>query len=369
MQFSMPAGALAGALGQVKGCVPTRSTIPILGHVLLAANGNGVSLRGTNLEMEATAQIAAEVATPGSIAIPGDVLHGIAKRWPKSDAATLVIDGNRAQVSCGRSRYTLRTLPPDDFPAERPIEDGATFEIAGRVLAEILGTTRYAAATDDGRYYLCGVHLAVAGDRLVATATDGHRLARRSCSAPEGCAGMPGVIIPTDAVREIVDLVGDIEGDVKVTVSDRRVRVEADVFAFSSGLVDGKYPDIDRVIPARGEAGVTVGVKLLAAALDRAAVVYAATDQKAPAARFVAGARGLDLIAGVDGFDKASEDVEATVHDRGAEWSVNVKYLADMLKQLPDCEVAVHVNGKAGPVVFIAADQPDALHLIMPQRA
>lgn len=367
MEFTLPAGALATAVGLVKGCVPSRTTVPILNHVLVEARAGEIHVRGTNLEMEAAARSGADVAADGVAALPGDILHGIVKHIGRSDLVTVKLEGSRASLAGGRSRYDLRALPPDDFPVAKTAEDGATFTIAAKTLAALFASTRYALSKEESRWYLKGVNLCVSGEKLIATAADGHRLARRWCALPAGAASMPSVIVPADAVREMGDTLGDAEGDATVTVNASRIRVAIKDFTISSALIGSDFPNVDALIPPVNGAAVTVRTKALAEALERAFVVYQGTDVKAPAAKFVAGSKGLDLTAGVPGMDVGTEDVEATVHERGAVFSMNARYLAEMLKLWPDVDLDIQPNGPGAPILFTAKDVPDMTHIIMPQ--
>lgn len=367
MEFSLPSGALAHVVGLVKGCVPSKTTIPILNHVLIEARAGEIVVRGTNLDMEAEARSGADVAADGIAALPGDILHGIVKRLPKNDLATVRLEGGRASLACGRSRYELRALPPDDFPVMKLSDGGVTFAISAQTLAGMFAATLYAVCNDETRYYLAGVNVSAVGDRLIATASDGHRLARRWCALPEGAAAMPGVIVPTAAGREISDILGEVDGEATVTIGPSRIRVAVKDLTFSSALIDSDFPNVDALIPAANGAAVTVKPKTLADALDRAFVVYSGTDVKAPAAKFTAGAKGLDLTAGVPGMDQGVEDVDAIVHDRGAQFSMNARYLAEMLKLWPDVDLDIQPNGPGAPILFTAKDVPDMTHIIMPQ--
>jgi DNA polymerase III subunit beta len=276
-------------------------------------------------------------------------------------------DNGRASVVCGRSRYDLRALPPDEFPSQYDTDDGAVeFDMPAASLRGLIESTRYAVGTDEARVYLAGVFLHVDGASLIAAATDSLRLARRSCPLPDGAGAMPAVIVPTAAVRQMADMLADADGAVSLAVSPNRIGLSMRDLTFSSVLIAGTYPDYARFIPPAEQAAFTVKPKVLAEAVDRAFVVYAGTDIKAPSAKLTAGAKGVDLAAGDARFDQGTEDVDATVHDRGASFKVNARFLAEMLKVWPDMDVDIQQPIGSGPVLFTSKDAPEQTHLIMP---
>lgn len=367
MDFSVPAGALANAVGLVKGCVPARSTIPILNHVLVSATAGEIVVRGTNLDMEATARSGADVAADGAAALPGEILLGIVKRLPKSDLVQVREADGRAEIRCGAAKYALRILPPEDFPVARSdVADGVTFTIACQQLRGLFEMTRYALCNDESRRYLGGVFLHVGDEMLVAVASDGKRLARRTCPLPDGAVEMPGVIVPANAVREICAMLE--EGDASVTVTEDRIRVETAGFTFSSSLIDSRFPAYNQLIPEATGAHVTVKPRALIDALDRASVLYTGTDIKAPAAWFRAGNGALDMDAGVAQFDTGTETIDAVVHDATAKFRVNLKFLAEMLKLWPEVDLDIQSSPDGGPILFTAREIPDVTHIIMPQK-
>ena len=259
MEFTLEAGELARIVGLVKGMVPARTTIPILSNILIEAADGSVNIRATCLDMEASASAIAEVVTPGAVTVPGHVLHSLAKSLPKTKLATFKLDdGSRPVLTCGKSRYELRALDPGDFPSANPIGKSAVrFSMPGPDLVALLAGTLPSVETDaKTRYYLCGVFLHVYKDNLVAVSTDGHRMARIASDVPPGAAGMPAIIIPTGAAQEIVAMAGD--SDVDIAITPTCIEVMTDKSRLWSKLVDGTYPDYQRVIPVRSNTVASV---------------------------------------------------------------------------------------------------------------
>lgn len=368
MEFSLPAAALARAVGMVKGCVPSKTTIPILAHVLVEARAGEIVVRATNLNMEATCRSGADVGGDGAAALPGDVLHAIVKRMPKSAIVNVRADGARVAVTCKGSSYDLRALAAEEFPSAPRFDGGVTFSIEAPALKRMLDTTRYAAANDDTRPWLSGVFVHADGGDLVAAASNNHRFAKRSHPLPAGVTDVPGAIVPSESVRQISDMMTDLDGTATVTIAKSRLRVEIGDMSLATALIDGEYPQYQALIRVPETPTVTVKAGVLADAVDRAFAVYTGTDTKMPTARFVTGAAGLDLSAGLAGLDTGTEDVEAVVHERGAQFVVNARYLGDMLKLWPDVDLDIHAGPPGGPVLFTARDVPGAVHLIMTMR-
>lgn len=369
MEFSMESGALARAVGLVKSCVANKTTMPILTHIVIDATGDALAVRGTDLDKEAEAVADAEIVTPGAIAVPGDVLHGIVKRMGKSDRVTFKLDNHRVTVSSARSKYQLRTLPVDEFSSmARHLTGGTTFAIGVATLRGLLETVLYAVCRDEKQWTMAGVRLHVVGDKLVAVATCGKRFAYREAPVPAGAEAMSGVTVPTLGARTMADFLSDADGEALVTVNDAVIKLELARVTFYSRLIDGNYPNYAPLIPAADSPTMTVRPKVLAEAVERAGVVYTGTDEKYPGIKFVAGAAGVDLVSGILGGDEAVEDVAAEVHDRGDAFILNANWLAEMLKIWPDIDIDVQTNGVRGPVLFTAKDAPDQKHIIMPQQ-
>lgn len=373
MKFELPAGALARAVGLVKGCVPGKTTMPVLSHVHIDARissaGNGeLAVRATNLEMDAEAVVPAEVHEPGAAVLPGEVLLGFAKLLGKQDAATVSGGDERFTLQAGRSRYQISGLDPLDFPTLNRPDGGVRFKVDAKALAELISTTRYAASTEETRWFLNGVFLHRAGNLLVAVATDGLRLAKREMPLPAGADALEGSIVPNPAIREIHNLLSAADGEVELTIGKGRLVITAGGFSFGTALIAGEFPDYPRVIPAAADPILTLRPAALAEAVRRASVVFSGMDVEYPTAHIVAGTNGIDLKARA-GDREAVEDVEAEVHERGVEFKVNAKLLGEMLGRWPEtAEIDIAFSGGGAPVVFRSKSATDQLHIIMPMK-
>src|SRR3954451_10768103 len=263
MRVTVERAALLKALGHVHRVVERRNTIPILSNVLLRADEGALRLKATDLDIEVTETIPAEISEAGSTTVPAYVIYDIVRKLSDGAQVSLEMtaDTGQMQIRSGRSRFMLQDLPESDFPDLAAGDLPHRFTLAAADLKRLIEKTQFAISTEETRYYLNGIYLhtiEVDGEtKLRAVATDGHRLARIEMPAPEGSAGMPGLIVPRKAVAEIQKLVDDGGAEVKVELSTAKIRLTFDGGEASSAggvvltskLIDGTFPDYQRVIP------------------------------------------------------------------------------------------------------------------------
>ncbi|MGP3712939.1 DNA polymerase III subunit beta [Brucella sp. RRSP16] len=333
MRVSIDRSQLAHALATVNRAIESRNTIPILANVLLAVEDGKLRLTGTDLDVEITTSLPVLDCQPGSITVPGKMLADIAKR--ATGDITLELDaasaGGRLAVASGRSRYKLDVLPAEDFPSFSAGKFDTTLELD---LAALVAPCVHCISTDETRYYLAGVYLHAVEERLVAVATDGHRLMRNV--GPTGDLDY-GVILP----RKLVGLLP--KGAVTVELSQNKVRVTSGSTVITSKLIDGTFPDYVRVIPTGNSNVLTVDRQALVKAVERVAAV---ADDKSRAVKFAVGdVLRLMLV------DKASDEVEATFEGEPLEIGFNARYVNDMLGALDEANVRFALGDAGSPAV------------------
>ena len=279
MKLTIERAALLKALGHVQSVVERRNTIPILSNVLFTAGRESLAFSATDLDMEIIDETPAFVDSPGQITAPAHTLYEIVRKLPEGADVSLSFTGDdpRLQVQAGRSRFNLPVLPAGDFPVMS--SDG----LSGRIsvdtgdLMRLIDKTRFAISTEETRYYLNGLYLhTVVEDgvpKLRAVATDGHRLARVEMPLPEGAEGMPGVIIPRKTVGELRRLLDETNEPVKVALSDTKVRFTFEKVVLTSKLIDGSFPDYERVIPTGNDKTLEINRKAFADAVDRVSTI------------------------------------------------------------------------------------------------
>lgn len=372
MHFSAENAAFAAALDKVRGAVRP-STIPILGHICVtASDGNTVTVRANNLEREIEASFPAQVDEPGAAALPGEVLLGVVKRFPKGGDCELAMKGEVAEIRASRSRYSLRTMPAADFPASRTVADTAVrFEMDGEAFRAALKAVAYATNPNDERRFCKGVALIRNGDgrTLDVVATDGHRLALYQTPLPNGASEMPEVCIPAEGVKVLLDVFSDAE-TVALAATAGNVEVAAGNVRFATALIDTAYPDFWRLIPRDPPTVATVRPHALAEALERAAVVFSTiTEKLVPAVRLTRGESTIMLDAGRAGAETGRELVEAETNGHDLNVGLTHRYLADALRAWPEsAEVRLLHSGNSAPVLFRSDSVSEQTHLIMPTR-
>lgn len=346
MRITLPRADLSRVLSATTRVVESRNNIPILSNVLLIVADGRLTARATDLDIEASASVAALDCQDGSITVNAKLLADIAKK--ASADITMELDGNVLAVRSGRSRYKLPTLPASDFPSFSAGTFDAEFEID---LAALVAPVQFAISTEETRFYLNGVFLHVANDKLVAVATDGHRLSRHV--APS-IGDIPEVILP----RKLVSILP--RGVVRVSLSQTKVRIATDDGVLVSKLIDGTFPDYQRVIPTGNPHRMTADRDALLAAVDRVSVV---NDEKGRAVKLDIASGGLVLSVP----EKASEEVEVEFSGEPMSIGFNAAYLADALRTLSPGEVTFALNDSGSPTVLMGKN--DGLDItLMPMR-
>ena len=279
MKVSIERAQLLKAMSRAQGVVERKNTIPILANVLLEAEGNEVSLRATDLDIEVIEKIPAMVEKAGAITVSAHMLHEIVRKLPDGAQPSLHADpaSGRLDVVAGRSRFSLATLPREDFPVMASSEYQCSYAAPAPVLRRLFDKSKFAVSTEETRYYLNGVYLHIAEENgakvLRAVATDGHRLARIDADLPAGADDAPGVIVPRKTVGELRKLLDDDETEIAVSVSETKIRFSVEGLVLTSKVIDGSFPDYTRVIPQGNPKRMEVDAADLAAAVDRVATV------------------------------------------------------------------------------------------------
>ena len=279
MKISVERSVLLKAVSQAQSVVERRNTIPILANVLIEAEGEHVSFRATDLDIEVVDKTLAQVERAGSTTVAATTLHEIVRKLPDGALVALTADSaaGRLTVEAGRSNFSLATLPKEDFPVMASSEYASNFSIAAPTLRRLFDKSKFAISTEETRYYLNGVYMHIAdgdeGKALRCVATDGHRLARIDSELPEGAGDMPGVIVPRKTVGELRKLLDDDDMQIAVSVSETKIRFATPDITLTSKVIDGTFPDYTRVIPVGNTRKMEVDASDFAKAVDRVATV------------------------------------------------------------------------------------------------
>ena len=365
MKLVMPRESLLKPLAAVIGVVERRQTLPVLANVLMQAREGRLTLTATDLEVELVAQADLPAETDGEITLPARKLHDILKSLPDEAEVTLAVDGERALLKSGRSRFQLATLPAHDFPNTGDLRFEAELPLAQAALKRLIERTQFAMAQQDVRFYLNGLLLDWTGSELRAVATDGHRLALCAV-AVEGVTAAPlQVILPRKGVQELGRLLGDGETPAVLRIGTNHAQVVLGDIRFTTKLIDGKFPDYERVLPRVGSRAILADRLVLRTALTRAAIL---SNEKYRGVRLQAGDWLLKVQAHNPEQEEAEEEVEVNYSGEAFEIGFNVAYLLDALGALPGELVKLAFTDSSSSCLIQDPESDSARYVIMPMR-
>ncbi|MGJ3649381.1 DNA polymerase III subunit beta [Sphingomonas sp. GlSt437] len=369
MKATIERGTLLKGLSHVQSVVERRNTIPILSNVLIDAAADGtLKLMATDLDLQINEHVAASVETPGATTVSAHTLFDIVRKLPEGSQVQLSAAEGRMTIMAGRAKFSLATLPRDDFPVIAEGELPISFELPAETLKQIIDKTRFAISTEETRYYLNGIFLHVSDDPmpvLKAAATDGHRLARVTVKRPDGADGMPDVIVPRKCVGELRKLLEEIDGSVGVSLSASKIRFDLGQALLTSKLIDGTFPDYSRVIPTGNDKILKIDPKSLEEGVDRVSTI---ATEKTRAVKLALDRDRVTLSVTSPENGTASEDVPGDYAAQPFEIGFNSRYLLEILAQVEGDLVEVHLADAAAPTLIRENDKAPALYVIMPMR-
>ncbi len=370
MKITIERAALLKSLGHVQSVVERRNTIPILSNVKIEAGDAQLGLNATDMDLDIVETVSAAVDQAGATTAPAHTLYEIVRKLP--DGAQVEIEtgtDNQMILRAGRSVFRLSCLPTEDFPVLGAGELPHQFPLPVHDLKTLIDRTRFAISTEETRYYLNGVYVHVAereGVRVLrAVATDGHRLASAEAPLPKGAEDIPGVIVPRKAVAELRKIIDESAGEVYVGLSETKVRFSVDGVVMTSKLIDGTFPDYERVIPAGNDKKLSVDRKLLTDAVDR---VSAISSEKSRAVKMTLSNGSLKLSASSPEHGLAEEELEVDYAGDSLEIGFNSAYLMDITRQIEGDMTELSMADAASPTVLRESDDQSALFVLMPMR-
>lgn len=371
MKVTIERSALVKALGHVQSVVERRNTIPILSNVLMQAEGGSLTLTATDLDIEITESAPADVAGKGAATASALMLHDIVRKLPDGAQIrlSLVQDEGRLQITAGRYEGSLAVLPDEDFPTLSSDDMRVRFSMPASDLLRLFAKTRFAMSQEETRYYLNGVYLHAFADGAAklmrAAATDGHRLARLDAPLPAGADKMPGVIVPRKAVAELGRLLVDSEETVEVAVSEAKIRFSFGAVRLTSKLIDGTFPDYERVIPKANANVMRVETKDFAQAVDRVSTVSA---DRTRSIKLALGTDRLRLTVNNPEAGSALEELSVDYGGEPLEIGFNARYLLDVAAEIDGETTTFRLADPASPTVIVDEEDERALFVLMPLR-
>jgi DNA polymerase-3 subunit beta len=366
MKATIVRATLLKSLGHVQSVVERRNTIPILSNVLIEARDDGsIRLMATDLDLQVDESVPANVEQAGATTVPAHTFFEIVRKLPEGSQVELTAAEGKMQVIAGRSRFNLSTLPRDDFPVIAEGELPTRFELPAATLRQVIEKTRFAISSEETRYYLMGIFFHVVDDQLRAAATDGHRLARITVPRPDGSEGMPDVIVPRKAVQELYRLLEELEGTVEISLSPTKIRFGLGSAILTSKLIDGTFPDYNRVIPTANDKLLKLDPKSFSAGVDRVSTI-ASEKTRAVKISVDRDKETLSVTSPENGL--ATEELPANYAAEGIEIGFNARYLLDILGEIDGDTVEVHLADAAAPTLLRENDKSNALYVLMPMR-
>jgi DNA polymerase-3 subunit beta len=366
MKFTISRDALLKPLNLVAGVVERRQTLPILANVLLVLDGDHLSLTGTDLEVELVGRVQLPGAgDSGEVTVPARKLVDICKSLPEGADIDFTVQENKVTVKSGRSRFTLSTLPAREFPNVEDSMGTHQFTVKQGQLKRLVDRTSFAMAQQDVRYYLNGMLWEIRDKHLRVVATDGHRLAMCTLSGQIDASDDTQVILPRKGVLELARLLLEDDADIAIVIGSNHIRATTQHFTFTSKLVDGKFPDYQRVLP-RSPDKIVLGSRTdLRQAFTRTAIL---SNEKYRGVRLKLTSNTLDIVANNPEQEEAEEAVAVEYEGDSLEVGFNVSYLLDVLGVLSGEQVKLSLSDPNSSALLEESDADDSLYVVMPMR-
>ena len=373
MKLTIERADLLRSLAHVQNVVERRTTIPILANVKLAAKDGQLELTATDMDLSLEARESAAVGEAGVTTVAAHTLFEIVRKLPEGSEVGIEQNGSGGEVTvrAARSVFNLPTLPADEFPASGKEELGVRFGILAADLAKLIDKTRFAISTEETRYYLNGIHFhatkAGAASVLRAVATDGHRLARVEVALPAGAERIPAIIVPRKTVGEVRKLIEGVgaDGEVEVSVSPARIQFSFARAVLVSRLIDGTFPDYERVIPTSNEKVAAFEKKGFRDAVDRVATI---STEKARAVKLSFAPETVTVSAVSAETGRAVDEMDVDYSAETLEIGFNARYILDMLQEIDGERVRFEMASAAAPTVVRDPADASTLYVLMPMR-
>jgi len=375
MQFKIDRSSLLKSLSHIQGVVERRNTIPILSNVKIEADNSALKFTATDMDVAITENIEAEVTTPGNITVPAHTFHDIVRKLPEdSQVECSYSEGDSAKtlkIIAAKCSFTLPVIEANDFPVIETGDITHSFSVTKKDFLKLLDKSKFAISTEETRYYLNGIYLhdtqSNGNDVLRAVATDGHRLARIEVALPEGAKGIPKIIIPRKTILEIKKVLDEDteDQDIKVDISATKIKLEYSNVVLISKLIDGNFPDYERVIPTNNTLTLKTKVKPLTTAIDRVSTI---SSDKGKAVKLTLGDNKLVLSADNVEVGFAEEELPVDYANDKIETGFNSKYLLELTSVLDGDTAEFHFSDGSSPTLVQDLTDTSSLYVIMPMR-
>ena len=365
MKFTVSRDVLLRPLQQVAGVVERRQTLPVLSNVLLEVDGDQLAMTGTDLEVEMVARVAVAGSDAGAITVPARKLVDIVRELPDGAELELALKDQRVEIRSGRFRSTLSTLPAADFPTIDKGDTDLAIPVPATALKSLIDQTGFAMAQQDVRYFLNGMLLEIGDGHVRSVATDGHRLAMSTLEHEAGSGAPRQVIVPRKGILELQRLLGELDGDVQLALGGNHMAATSADFWMTSKLVDGRFPDYERVVPRNGDKVISADKAELRQALNRTAIL---SNEKFRGIRVSFSPGNIQLSANNPEQEEAEETVSVEYDGAELEVGFNVSYLQDVLGVVSGERVKITVHDANSSALVEDPANENALYVVMPMK-
>jgi DNA polymerase-3 subunit beta len=371
MKISIEKNVIFKSLSHVQSIVEKKNTIPILSNILLeASNSASLILTATDMDISIKETINCSVIESGSVTVPAHTLYDIIKKIPDGNEIEFISnDGSKFSIRSGKSKFSLSCLPKEDFPLIEFDKFNTEFSINSQVLLNLIEKTRFAISNEETRYFLNGIYFHKKNinnlDYLCFVATDGHRLAKITFQYQNGLIDIPGVIIPKKTVNELCKLLAGYSEDITINLDPSKIIFYIGKIVLVSKLIDGNFPDYQRVIPKNNNNILNVNKNTFCEAVDRVSTI---TSEKSRAIKFKLLNNLINMTSSDAENGSASEDILAEYDGEEIEIGFNSKYILEMINQLDEEKVTLKFNDTSSPVIATEPSNPDLLYVLMPMR-
>jgi DNA polymerase-3 subunit beta len=371
MKFVIERAILLKTLNHVQSIVEKRNTIPVLSNVRIEAMGDGISFKATDMDTEITEIADAKILETGATTAPAHMLYDIVRKLSDGSEVEITFPDDKGQltIASGRSKFALSTIGVEDFPVISGDKLPINFSIGREELKDVIDRTQFAVSTEETRYYLNGLYIHAKNEGstklLRIVATDGHRLACVESPLPQGAEKIAGVIVPRKTIGEIRKLLDDTKAEyVDISLSENKVRFALEYIVLTSKLIDGTYPDYERVIPTDNDKLLELKVKELANAVDRVSVVA----ERTRAIKMHTSSNKVIITTSSPDLGSAMEELEAKYDNDSLEIGYNFRYLLDILAEVKGENVQISFSDASSPSVIHDTSDASAIYVLMPMR-
>ncbi len=368
MKITLSRGALLKPLTYVSSVVEKRQTLPILSNVLIQSDGkNRLSLTGTDLEVEVITYCENSKADAGDLTINARKLFDITRALPEDSEITLTTEDNgKVIIRSGKSRFTVQTLPVDDFPKIETEQWNQVWKLPANVFKQALARTAFAMAQQDVRFYLNGLLLDSDSEKLKTVATDGHRLAKTECIlASRSTEAVIQAIVPRKAITELNHIIEDTDNEITVSFNQNHIRVELDSVIFTSKLIDGRFPDYEKVIPKNQDKSLIINRQELQNTLNRAAIL---TNEKFRGVRLIVTKGTMSVSANNPDQEEAFDEINIEYNGENVEIGFNVGYMLEALNAIDSEKIEMLLSDANSSGTIRAPGDEDTVYIVMPMR-